>query len=141
MPQYLYLVSDGKTITTTTKRPPGLKVSSGNWYECSFHHRLGEAITVYTDEPWVGTLGVYDISRKSQIKKLASDSRKHVLALVARRLESLVKTAFGEQAATEVSTYRYAIDSNSRRNHKWTPLGQLLFNVEEIISGVGFRDE
>lgn len=139
-PKYVYLVSDGKKITVTMARPKKLKIKNGKWSE-RFTRDIGEAITVHTDNPWIGTVGVYDTSKRWQIVQLAEDMSEHALSLAARKIQSKLDELFGQAAAENVMGYRCAPSSNAQRNYKWTPQGQLLHNAEEIVNGVCFRGE
>ena len=140
-PTYLYLVSDGKKVSTTFEGPSDVKVNSFCWKFRCLLLPIGQAVTIYTDDPWTGTIGVYDTSEPTHVVALAKDMREHSLSLAERRIEEGMHTLFGSKASSEVRGYMHVFDSNQQRNHKWKPLAGLLWRVSELMKGICFRGE
>jgi hypothetical protein len=140
MANHAYLVSDGKTVSVTFERPERVRVGKKHWKQ-RFRLRIGEGVTIYTDDPWKGVIGVYDTSNEEHLLKLLTDMREHSLSLAERRMEYEIHRLLGSEASSEVYGYMWAFDSNKQRNHKWSPLGRLLWDITQAMKGICFRGE
>ena len=140
-PIYLYLVSDGKKISTALDKPDDVILDEVCWRIRDHPFPIGQAVTVYTDGPWIGTIGVYNISEPTHVVALAKDMREHSLSLAERRIEEGMHILFGPKASSEVHGYMWVFDGDRQRNHKWKPLAGLLWRVSQLMKGICFRGE
>lgn len=134
MKKYLFIVSDGETIRVLTEKPKGVEflIGRGCYFEESrrtVERTIGQTITVYTDSPWVGVIGIYDTADPLQMFELAKGVRDHTASLAGRLIERDMTAAFGQEAASEVGKYRYCSHAGEQREFKWSPLGKLLWDL------------
>ena len=133
MKTYAYLISDRKKVPITFEKPKSVRIGKKNWKE-RFRLPIGQCITVYTDDPWMGVIGVYDTSDKDQMVRMAIDIGNHSMYLAHRNIENGLHRLFGRDASDEVCGYKWAFDAERQRNHRWSPLAELLWNIEQILN-------
>jgi hypothetical protein len=137
---YVFLVSDKKKIWTTLDKPAGVTITGTTWKE-RITFEIGEAVTVYTDDVWDGTIGVYDVSRVEHVLALAKNMHEHSLALAERRIEAEVHDLFGDEASIEVQGYMWASSAHKQQNYVWSPMGGLLWRVCQAMKRICFQEQ
>lgn len=138
--QYAYLVSDTEKLSLTFKKPKDVKIEKNKWYLRSLKFDIGEAVTLYTDGLWQGTVGVYDLSDPNQTIAMVDDMRQHTRAITDNKINTGLGEIFGKEAQGEVDKYRYCSHGGEQRDFKWTKLGGLLFNARQVVHRVCFPD-
>jgi hypothetical protein len=137
-PHYIYLVSDGLCIRAVRGKPDDVTLVDGRWFVRSFDFALGQAITVYTDGIWKGTVGVYDENDPVQLIQAFDDLRAHTLALLDRRLEPKMCEIMGQRATDDLWAVRCA-----GGGERLVPSenGSLLLRMSEKVKGLCYRGE
>ena len=85
MRKLIYVVRTEDNVEITTKKPKDLEFFPGKrkWYtrSKSFCSSVGQSDCgryLYTDDPWIGPIGVYDISKQSHVMTMIDQFRAHL---------------------------------------------------------------
>lgn len=138
MKQYLYLFSDGKRVSALTQKPDDVTVGPEQWSVRGFKHQIGQAITVYTDGVWKGTVGVYDLDDPSHVLLALNHMREHSLALLCRRLEPEMCVIMGKKATCELWAARCV---GRQKAAPKSVKGTLLLKMSDGLNRLCFRGE
>jgi len=131
-PHYIYLVSDGLCIRAVREKPDDVTVVNGRWFVRTIDYALGQALTVYTDDIWKGTVGVYDENDPDQLIQAFDDMGAHTLNILGKRAEPIICRIMGEEATNEFWTRRVAPPRpGTAKPHE---RGDLLWSIIEAIN-------
>ena len=123
-------------MSVSTVLPQDVSVVGDQWAFRSFSMRLGQAVTLYTDDVWVGPIGLYDVSDQGHIISMFEDAGAHALSLLRRRVERSIFEIMGREASLAVWAYRCRMSDNECLD----PEGDILWSICEAINDLCYRD-